>query len=490
MTTAPSRRRRAVPDLLTAGFRLLLASPALLAACVPATAPVTRLQPVPALVRARPEEVGMAPGLDTRLDSILQAGVAAGAAPGAELVVGRYGRIIVLRGAGHLDTTATSPVPDEGTLWDLASLTKVVATTTAAMLLEQDGRLQIDSPVVKYLPEFSAPEKARITVRMLLEHRGGLEAGADLWRRYRGRAAYLEQINARPLAYTPGDSSIYSDWDYVLLGFIVERVSGQTLDRFTEERIFGPLGMRDTRFNPLGPVPATPLPPPPPRPLALPVPSVPANPAAPGNPPPTAGNVPAPTETPLPGTPANPAATPGAVAPPATPPDTDCTAALGHADPALLARIAPTEVSTEYRRMHLHGIVHDPNACALGGVSGHAGLFSSARDLAAFAQMLLNYGAYNGLALLRPEEVAVWTARQRPGSSRALGWDTPSGTSSSGHYADPRAFGHTGYTGTSIWIDPERGLFIVLLTNRVNPTSRNTRHEALRRAVADAVEEG
>ena len=182
------------------------------------------------------------------------------------------------------------------------------------------------------------------------------------------------------------------------------------------------------------------------------------------------------------------AGTPVAPTPPPTPPDTDCTAALGHADQALLARIAPTEVDNEYRHRHLRGIVHDPNACALGGVAGHAGLFSSARDLAVFAQMLLNYGEYNGVRLLRSEEVAVWTARQRPGSSRALGWDTPSGASSSGHYADPRTFGHTGYTGTSIWIDPERGLFIVLLTNRVNPTSRNTRHEALRRAIADAVE--
>ena len=186
-----------------------------LAACVPA-ATAARLQPVPALVRARPAEVGMASNLDVRLDSILRAGIAAGAAPGAELVVGRYGRIVALAGAGHLDTASTSPAPDEGTLWDLASLTKVVATTTAAMLLEQDGRLQIDSPVVKYLPELTAPEKARITVRMLLAHRGGIEAGADLWRQYRGREAYLQQINARPLAYAPGDSSIYSDWDFVL----------------------------------------------------------------------------------------------------------------------------------------------------------------------------------------------------------------------------------------------------------------------------------
>jgi CubicO group peptidase (beta-lactamase class C family) len=372
----------------------------------------------------------MAPGLRAELDSIVRAGIAAGAAPGAELVVGRWGRIVELHGFGHLDTTAASPVPDETTLWDLASLTKVVGTTTALMLLEQDGRLNIDRRVSQYLPEFDAPDKAAITVRMLLEHRGGLEAGAALWKDTRGRAAYLQKLNARPLAYAPGDSSIYSDWDFLLLGLIVERLSGQPLDRFLQERVWGPLGMKDTGYNPLAP----------------------------------------------------------GLAP--LPPDTDCTATLAGAITQRLARIAPTEVDQEYRHMHLRGIVHDPNTCALGGVSGHAGLFSSGRDLAVFAQMLLNYGEFDGVRILKPDEVAVWTARQRPGSSRALGWDTPSGHSTSGHFFGPRAFGHTGYTGTSIWLDPERGLFVVLLTNRVNPTSRNNRHEALRRAVGDAVQSG
>jgi CubicO group peptidase (beta-lactamase class C family) len=416
--------------------RLLLlgALAAALPACAPAIAAgpagaaPRRLPPVSTLVHARPDVVGMAHGLDAELDSIMRAGIAAGAAPGAELVVARYGRVVELRGFGHLDTTTSSPVPDESTLWDLASLTKVVATTTAAMLLEQDGLLQIDRPVHDYLPDFDAPDKAAITVRMLLEHRAGLEAGADLWRSDRGRAAYLAQINARPLLYPPGDSTVYSDWDFVLLGLVVERLSGLPLDRFVQQRVFGPLGMLETGFNPL------------------------------------AGGL-------------------------ELPADSDCTAALGYATAATLARIAPTEVDTEYRHMHLRGLVHDPNACALGGVAGHAGLFSSARDLAIFAQMMLNGGDYDGVRVLDPEEIAVWTARQRPGSSRALGWDTPSGSSSSGMFFSTRAFGHTGYTGTSLWLDPERGLFVILLTNRVNPTARNTRHEALRRAVANAVQE-
>ncbi|HEX9107847.1 MAG TPA: serine hydrolase [Longimicrobiales bacterium] len=388
-----------------------------------------RLATVPALVRANPSAVDMDPAVDAALDSVMRAGIAAGAAPGAFLVVGRWGRIVEERGFGHTDTAQSSPVPDEGTLWDLASLTKVVATTTSAMILQEQGRLDIDRPVSAYLPEFNAPDKAGITVRMLLEHRGGLEAGANLARSYRGREQFLQQINARPLAYTPGDSSIYSDWDFVLMGLIVESLSGEPLDRFAREHVFAPLGMKDTDYQPLAP-----------------------------------GTAP-------------------------LPPDTNCTALMSQATPARLARIAPTEWDRETRPGHLWGIVHDNNACALGGVSGHAGLFSSGHDLAVFAQMLLNEGEYNGVRILKPQTVATWTSRQRPGSSRALGWDTPSGNSSAGHFFGPRAFGHTGYTGTSIWIDPERGLFVVLLTNRVNPTSQNNRHEPLRRAVADTVQE-
>jgi CubicO group peptidase (beta-lactamase class C family) len=138
--------------------------------------------------------------------------------------------------------------------------------------------------------------------------------------------------------------------------------------------------------------------------------------------------------------------------------------------------------------MAVHGLVHDENACALGGVAGHAGLFSSARDLAIFAQMMLNGGTYDGARILEPATIARWTARRNRGSSRALGWDSPSPGASAGRFFSPRAFGHTGFTGTSIWIDPERSLFVVLLTNRVNPTRRNSRHEPLRRDVADAVQ--
>jgi CubicO group peptidase (beta-lactamase class C family) len=301
----------------------------------------------------------------------------------------------------------------------------VVATTTAAMILEDQGRLNLDAPIRTYLPEIDDSAKAGITVRMILTHSGGFEAFAALWRENRGRAEFLKQINARPLAYVPGDSVIYSDWDFVLAGLIIERITGMPLDQFLATAVWQPLGMRDTGFNPLASV---------------------ANPA-----------------------------------------DSACTATF-RADHPLLGRIAATEQDTVYRHTHVHGIVHDENACALGGVAGHAGLFSSARDAAAFSQMLLNGGQYGGVWLVQPTTLARWTARQSRRSSRAIGWDTPSERSSAGHYFSPRSFGHTGFTGTSIWIDPERGLFVVLLTNRVNPTRATTRYEALRRDIADAVQ--
>ncbi|HEX9106197.1 MAG TPA: serine hydrolase [Longimicrobiales bacterium] len=370
----------------------------------------------------------MSPRLGETLDSILRAAVG-DAAPALELVVGRYGRVVYEKGFGQLDPRLAPVVPNDSTLWDMASVTKVVGSTTAAMMLEEQGKLDLDRPVREYLPEFNAPDKAGITVRMLLEHRGGMEAFAPLWQTVRGHEGYVRAINSRPMAYTPGDSSIYSDWDLVLTGIIVERLTGMSEDAFLQQRAWGPLGMKDTQWNPLAP--------------------------------------------------------PGAGA---VPPDTDCTALLSKATPQRLARIAPTEIDTVYRHRHIHGIVHDENACALGGVAGHAGLFSSARDLANFAQMMLNGGEYNGVRILQPATIARWTARQSRISSRAIGWDTPSMGSSAGRYFSPRSFGHTGFTGTSIWMDPERGVFVVLLSNRVNPTRANMRISRVRTAVADAVQ--
>ena len=388
----------------------LLALIAALVACraAPKVAPApVRLPTVPALISAAPTAVGMAASLGAQLDSVAAAALADSVAPGMVLAVGRWGRLVHMKGYGRLDWPAGSPPPDSASLYDLASLTKVVATTTIAMMLEEQGRLDLDRTVASYLvPQFAAPDKAGVTVRMLLTHSGGLEAGAPLYAQgVRGREQYLAQIEQRPLRGAPGAHMVYSDWDMVLLQLVLERITGQPLDRLFAERVATPLGLRESTFLP---------------------------------------------------------------------------------DSALRTRTAPTANDTA-RGGLLRGVVHDGNAWAIGGVSGHAGLFASARDLARFAQMLLNGGEFGGVRLLKPSTVARWTTVQDDLSSRALGWDTPSGESSAGHYASARGFGHTGFTGTSLWADPERGLFIVILTNRVHSRGTSQRHVRLRRDVADAV---
>jgi CubicO group peptidase (beta-lactamase class C family) len=367
--------------------------------------------PTPTLVAASPSSVGMDRSLTARLDSLMTAALAGGLAPGAVLAVGRHGRLVHMKGYGFTNYAPGATQTDARTIYDVASLTKVVVTTTTAMMLEEQGRLHLDDLVATHLPEFANGEaaKAAITVRMLLTHRGGLEAYAPLHREFRGREEYLRALAERPLKATPGTETIYSDWDMVLLGLVIERITGQPLDVFASERIFQPLGLRETMFRP----------------------------------------------------------------------DTM------NAD--LRRRIAPTAVDST-RGGLLWGVVHDGNAWALGGVSGHAGLFSSARDLASFAQMMLNGGTYDGVRLLRPTTIARWTAPQSAGSSRALGWDTPATESSAGDYFSPRSFGHTGFTGPMMWIDPERDLFVVLMTNRVNSRGESQLHTTVRREISDVVQ--
>ena len=359
------------------------------------------------LVRARPSPAGFSDALILRVDSIITAAIADGATPGATIAIARRGRLVMLKGYGRADWAPNAPAANDSTMYDMASLTKVVSATTAAMILEEEGKLDLDRTVASYLPEYDVPDKRTITVRMLLTHTSGIQSHHPLWREAKGREAYFAGMIKQPLNHPPGTRALYTDWNMVLLQFIVERLTGQTLDVFVESRIFGPLGMRDTRYNP----PAS-----------------------------------------------------------------------------LKPRIAPTETE-DFRGGQVWGEVHDETAWVLGGVSGNAGLFSSARDLAVFMQMLLNGGTYAGARIVRPTTVARWTARQRPDASRALGWDTPSPTSSAGRYFSARSFGHTGFTGTSVWADPEKELLVVLLTNRVNPTRNNQKIGPLRRAVADAVQQ-
>jgi len=389
---------------------LLIASFAL--ACAPSAPPP---RPAP----ARPPVTYTAPqlglnnsGLDTtlvgRLDKLVKDAMEDAVAPAVAIAVGRNGKIAYMKGYGHISwDIPSSPAVDTNTLFDLASVTKVVATTTLAMIMEEAGHLDLDRTVSSYLPEFNSPEKLGITVRQLLTHNSGLEAGGNTSGAH-GREAYLRVINARPLEYQPGTRTIYSDWSMILLQLVMERISGKPPDVLAAEKIFRPLGMTDTQFNP----PFT-----------------------------------------------------------------------------LRPRIAPTRVE-DTNGGSRWGTVHDNNAHMIGGVAGHAGLFSTARDLGLFSLMMLNGGeGANGVRIAKPSTIARWTARQGRESSRTLGWDTPDGGSSAGQFFSPWSYGHVGFTGTSLWIDPQKDLFVVVLTNRVNPTMSNTRHVQLRRDVVDAVQQ-
>ncbi|MGH7559190.1 MAG: glycoside hydrolase family 3 N-terminal domain-containing protein [Gemmatimonadota bacterium] len=365
--------------------------------------------------RAPPETVGLDSRRLARVDSLLKAAIADSVTAGAALAIGRHGRLVRLEGYGSLDWGGTGAAVTDSTLYDLASLTKAVGTTTAIMALVEEDRLQLAAPVSRYLAWFTGGGKEEVSVRQLLLHRSGLPAWLPLWQEHAGRDGYREALAALELSRAPGDSTVYSDLGFIVLGFLVEAVTDKPLDGFLAERVFEPLGMRETMFRP---------------------------------------------------------------------------------PPFLLPRIAPTEIDTVFRHQHVHGMVHDENAYALGGVAGHAGLFSSARDLARYAEALLDArragepGEHDDAVTARvfdPVTVRRFTLRHDSTSSRALGWDTPDEDSSAGRFLSPSAFGHTGFTGTSLWIDPELDLFVVLLTNRVNPTREQEGHVALRRAVHEAV---
>lgn len=332
-----------------------------------------------------PRSVGMSAERLATIDRVVRRGITAGGYPGASVVIGRRGAAVMQRGFGHLGWTTSSPDVDaDKTIYDLASLSKVIGTTTAAMILFDEGRLDLDAPVSTYIPEFVGGNKELVTVRHLLTHRSGLPAGRELWRMTSSASDAKHIVINTPLACQPGACFVYSDLGADVLGWVVESVAGLRLDTFLTERVFKPLGMNDTFYNP---------------------------------------------------------------------PD------------SVRYRIAPTEVAPP-RGYPLKGEVHDENAFALGGVAGHAGLFSTAADLAVFAQMMLNGGVYDDVRIFSDSTVSLFT--RRTAGTRALGWDTAEGQGGSGEYLTQAAYGHTGYTGTSIWIDPDRQMFVVLLTNRVH----------------------
>lgn len=356
-----------------------------------------------------PVEGGFRPDGMAEAGRVLEAAVAAHAFPGAVVAVGKDGVLAHLQAFGRQSYDPDAVPVQADTIYDLASLTKVIVTTTMAMILVDEGKLDITKPVSAFLPEFRGGAKDKVTVWHLLTHSSGIDWWAPLYKELQGKEAYLKRITAMDLVYEPGTKSVYSDLGVILLGEILERVAGQDIESFARTRILDPLGMKETTYRP---------------------------------------------------------------------------------GPALLARIAPTE-NDPWRGHVLKGEVHDENAAALGGVAPHAGLFGTAGDLARFAQMLLDGGVLEHKRIVSRETLERFTRPAGvPGSSRALGWDTLSESSSAGSLFGPRSFGHTGFTGTSMWMDPDRHLFVVLLTNRVHPTRDNNAIREVRRAVADAVVKG
>jgi beta-N-acetylhexosaminidase len=344
---------------------------------------------------------------------VVEAAIKDKAFPGATLAVGYRGKVS-LHAFGRLSYEAKSPAVVVDTPYDIASLTKVVVTTTLVAKLEEGDfpvPLDLDARVDRYLPEWASgpqPEwRRRVTVRHLLTHTSGLPPFKEYWRSSKSKQDTLSRIFAEPLEYEPGSKEVYSDLGIILMAEIVERLTGKPLDLLARDAIFSPLGMSGSQYNP---------------------------------------------------------------------------------PKKIWATIAPTEIDNQYRHRLIQGEVHDENAASIGGVSGHAGVFSTAPDLARFCQMLVNGGVYAHQRILRRNTIAEFTAPQQLSSgTRTLGWAAPTPGGSSGRFFGPHSFGHTGFTGTSIWIDPDRQLFVVFLTNRVHPTRENQKHIKVRPELHDAI---
>jgi CubicO group peptidase (beta-lactamase class C family) len=350
----------------------------LVAMTVAVTAPAG--QPRDALPLVVPESVGMSTARLRDIDRAMLEGLAAGGYPGIVAVVGRRQGVVWRRGFGRMTWSMLSPpVTPLETMYDVASLTKVAATTMAAMILWDEGRLRLDAPISRYLPEFRGDGRDRVTVEHLLTHRSGLPAAPTLGDGGTPESA-RRAILTTPVMRTPGARGTYSDAGPAILALVVEAIAREPLDRFVERRVFRPLGMQHTAFRPSA---------------------------------------------------------------------------------AHYEHIAPTSLTLA------PGVVHDGNSRRLGGVAGHAGLFSTADDLARLALALLNGGLAGGVRVASDSAVERFT--RRSAGWRALGWDTCAGGASCGQRMGERAFGHTGFTGTSMWIDPERQLFVIVLTNHVLP---------------------
>jgi serine-type D-Ala-D-Ala carboxypeptidase len=346
-----------------------------------------------------------------RAFEVLRSGIDQRAFPGAAVAIAHQGKLIAQKGLGHFTYDATSPAVIAETVYDLASVTKVIATTTACMILYDHGRFKLDQPLAEILPEFAEngaeqkdARRRQITLCMLLSHSSGLPAYVKLFRTANTKDELLKQALRVPLAADPGSHAEYSDIGFILLGQALEKLSHEPLDQFCRREIFAKLNLGHTCFNP-------------------------------------------PAE--------------------------------------LKLAIPPTEDDRTFRHRLIQGEVNDENASVMGGVAGHAGCFATSLDVSVFAQCMLR----EGTPLVKKETLEIFTRRQDlpPGTSRALGWDTPSQPSQSGKYFSSRSYGHLGYTGTSLWIDSDRQLSVTLLTNRTWPDRGSQSIKHIRPAFHNAV---
>ena len=345
---------------------------------------------VAGLPLAEPEAVGLDAQRLLRIDAIVAEGLAEKKMPGCVVCVGRHGKIAFLKAFGQKQLQPSELPMTTDTVFDMASITKPMATATSVMLLIERGQLRLSDKVTSFLPEFAANDKEPITIHDLLIHHSGLLADNAIADYDQGPAEAIQRICELKLLNPIGTKFVYSDVNFILLGEIVQRVSGKSVHEFSQANVFRPLGMSATGYLP---------------------------------------------------------------------------------NAELRARTAPTE---QRNGQWMLGEVHDPRAFKLGGVAGHAGLFSSAEDVAIYAQMLLGQGEYGGVRVLSPQTVARMIRGDRVSSGvRGLGWDKRTGYSTNrGELLSESAFGHGGFTGTVLWIDPDLDLFFVFLSNRVHPNGK------------------
>lgn len=345
-----------------------------------------------------------------RAFDVLRSGIQQRAFPGAAVAIAHQGKLIAHKGLGHFTYEVASPAVTAETVYDLASVTKVIATTTACMILYDRGLFKLDQPLVELLPGFAESDaeqkdaRRQVTLRMLLAHSSGLPAYVKLFQTTHSKDELLRQALRVPLTAAPGTRAEYSDIGFILLGETLQKLSGEPLDQFCRREVFAKLGLAHTCFNP-------------------------------------------------------------------------------PADQKL--EIPPTEDDRTFRHRLIQGEVNDENASVMGGVAAHAGCFSTVLDVSVFAHCILQ----GGTPLVKKETLEIFTRRQDTpaGTSRALGWDTPSQPSQSGRYFSSRSYGHLGYTGTSLWIDPDRQLSVTLLTNRTWPDRGSQSIKQIRPVFHDAV---